>query len=78
MEQRIIDARRSSIYFFSVLFLMYISIFLMLIFPTFPYWEQAQYIHFYLLIPIVLIKVFLPKTKFAKWLATTVTIHKFK
>ena len=77
-EEKVIDARRSSIYFFSVLWLMFISIPLMFIFPEFSYWEYAAYIHLYLLPPILVFKVGFPNSKFAQWLATSVIIYKFK
>jgi hypothetical protein len=77
-KERYIDGRRSSIYFFSVLYLMMVLVIVMLIFPTFPYQNHLPYMHLYLLIPVVIVKVGLPNSKLAKWLATSVIIYRFK
>ena len=77
-KEKYIDARRSSIYFFSVLFLMMALVIAMLLFPSIPEWKHLPYMHLYLLIPMVIVKVGLPNSKFAQWLATSIIVYRFK
>ena len=77
-ETYIIDGRRSSIYFFSVIFFVLFLIPIILLTPTFPYWEHIEYLNIILLLPVVIVKVGFPNTKLARWLATSVVVYKFK
>ena len=77
-ETYIIDGRRSSIYFFSVIFFVLFLIPIILLTPELVIWNHIEYLNIILLLPVVIVKVGFPKTKLAKWLATSVVLYRFK
>ena len=77
-ETYIIDGRRSSIYFFSVIFFVLFLIPIILLTPELVIWNHIEYLNIILLLPVVIVKVGFPKTKLGKWLATSVVLYRFK
>lgn len=77
-NEKYIDGRRSSIYFFSVIFFVLFLIPVVLLTPELKMWEILPYLNIILLLPVVIVKVGFPKTKLAQWLATEVVVYRFK